>query len=40
MPEEYRDLTQTIYCNDCEEMSVVPYNFLYHKVRLPCLCEE
>lgn len=32
MPEEYRDLTQSIYCNDCEVTSVVPYNFLYHKV--------
>lgn len=24
MPEEYRDLTQSIYCNDCEVTSVVP----------------
>ena len=34
MPEEYKDWTRTIYCNDCEQTNVVPFNFLYHKVQI------
>ena len=40
MPEEYADWKRTIYCNDCERKSTVPFNFLYHKVRLVWLLHK
>ena len=35
MPAEYELMIATIFCNECEQRSVAPYHFLYHKC-LPC----
>ena len=34
MPEEFRDWTADIHCNDCEKKSNTKYHFSYHK------CQE
>jgi len=31
MPEQYRDQTSNILCNDCEKKNTVPFHFMYHK---------
>ncbi|KAH7295966.1 hypothetical protein KP509_26G001500 [Ceratopteris richardii] len=31
LPEEYKDRKQDILCNDCEQKSVAPFHWLYHK---------
>ena len=31
MPEEYQDKLSHIYCYDCEEKTIAPYHFVYHK---------
>lgn len=31
MPEEFKDKTSNIICNDCGKHSKVPYHFIYHK---------
>ena len=32
MPPPYNEWKRTIFCNDCEKRSEVPFNFVYHKV--------
>ncbi|CBK20190.2 uncharacterized protein [Blastocystis hominis] len=33
MPAPYNEWKRSIFCNDCEKRSTVPFNFFYHKVR-------
>ena len=34
MPEEYKDKTSNILCNDCEKKTITKFHFMYHK------CQE
>ncbi len=34
MPEEFKDWTADIYCNDCQKKTTTKYHFSYHK------CQE
>ena len=31
MPEEFKDWTADVHCNDCEKKSNTKYHFSYHK---------
>eukprot|EP00516_Mucochytrium_quahogii_P011562 CAMPEP_0203789454 /NCGR_PEP_ID=MMETSP0100_2-20121128/3454_1 /ASSEMBLY_ACC=CAM_ASM_000210 /TAXON_ID=96639 /ORGANISM=" , Strain NY0313808BC1" /LENGTH=472 /DNA_ID=CAMNT_0050692395 /DNA_START=456 /DNA_END=1874 /DNA_ORIENTATION=+ len=33
MPEEYKGMNSLIFCADCEDRSVAPYHFVYHKCK-------
>lgn len=38
MPDEYKGMRRTIFCNDCEQINEVDFHFLYNKVDLFILC--